>query len=127
MKQEIIIEETRFTPAVYFEQDNKLLVISGRSIPENPEKIYGKIQDWIENYLNNNDDLDIDIRFDYLNSGSSKYLFYIIKHLSSLQKKNKNIKVVWYYEEDDESMQELGEYISAAFDIPVKLEVFEEN
>ena len=124
MKQEIIIEETKCTPSVYFEQEKNLLVISGRSIPENPEKIYSKIQDWIDNYLKGHDSLNIDIRFDYLNSGSSKYLFYIIKHLSALHKKDKMVKIVWYYEEDDESMQELGEYIDSTFDIPVTLEVF---
>jgi hypothetical protein len=124
MKQEIIIEETKCTPAVYFEQEKKLLVISGRSIPENPEKIYSKIQDWIDNHFIGNESLNIEIRFDYLNSGSSKYLFYIIKHLSALRKKNKTINIVWFYEEDDESMQELGEYITSTFDIPVTLEVF---
>ena len=124
MKQEIIIEETKYTPVVYFDREKRLLVMRGRSIPENPEKVYDKVQDWIDNYFTGNESLDIELWFEYLNSGSSKYLFKIIGHLSELGKKNKTVNIAWFYEEDDDSMRELGEYIDLTFDIPVTLTAF---
>ncbi len=123
MKKTVIFEETKITPSVYFNADDNSLVIEGRSIPENPDVLFACIQDWIDNYFKNNLELNLNIKMDYLNSGSSKYLFSILVHLSQLNKSGKVVKLKWLYEEEDEAMLEMGQYISTSIDLPVTVQM----
>lgn len=123
MKKVVIFEETKITPSVYFDPEDSLLVIEGRSIPENPDVLFACIQDWIDNYFRDNFELNINIKMDYLNSGSSKYLFSILVHLSELNKSGKVVKLKWLYEEEDEAMLEMGQYISTSIDLPVTVQM----
>ena len=123
MKQEIIIEETKHTPVVYFEREKRLLVMRGRSIPENPEQIFRRLDEWITLHFEKNEELSINIQLEYINSGSSKYLYEILKKLTVYGRTGKIIKIKWRYEEDDEAMLELGEHYRDTAGIPLEIEM----
>ena len=110
MEDIIIQEKQRNCPAIVYHAASNVLEISGKSIPENPESVYRKLTDWFTSFIGTSASLELHIRLEYLNSSSSKYLFEALMHLSSLIVPGKKVKMKWFYDEDDESMRELGEH-----------------
>jgi len=99
---------TNSTPAVRFEEDGKL-VIKGRSISENEASFYQPLIDWA--CMLKIDKLVVDIDLEYVNSGSSKKLFYLLKVLDANAEIRK-LFVNWYYEEGDEETLMKGQVFS---------------
>ena len=82
MEKLVIQEELKNCPGiVYFPEINKLKLV-GRSIPENPERIFSRLDEWITLHFEKNDGLDVLIQLEYINSGSSKYLYEILKRFT---------------------------------------------
>ena len=125
MDRVIIQECVKNSPDVVFHPSEKLLDISGRSIPENPGILYSKIENWLTEYFADNDELNVRFRYDYINSGSSKCLFRLLKHLSSFELEGKNVNMLWLYEEDDDTILELGKYLIDALDLPMVIKMIE--
>ena len=123
MEKHVIQEELKNCPGIiYYPTTNKLEMI-GRSIPENPELIFRRLDNWITQHFDKNGSLDINFQLEYINSGSSKYLYEILKRLTAFSKSGKSIKMKWRYEEDDESMLELGEHYRDTAGIPLDIEM----
>ncbi len=123
MEKHVIQEELKNCPGIiYYPTTNKLEMI-GRSIPENPELIFRRLDNWITQHFDKNGSLDINFQLEYINSGSSKYLYEILKRLTAFSKSGKSIKMKWRYEEDDESMLELGEHYRDTAGIPLDMEM----
>ena len=100
-----------------------MLEISGRSIPENPELIFRKLDEWIISHFEKNQALSVDIKLEYINSGSSKYLYEILKKLTAHASSGKKVQLKWLYEEDDEAMLELGEHYRDTAGIPLVIDM----
>jgi hypothetical protein len=123
MEKFIIQEELKNCPGIaYYSIANRLEMI-GRSIPENPEPIFGRLDDWISQHFEKNDSLDIVFQLEYINSGSSKYLYEILKRLTAFGRTGLKINMKWRYEEDDEAMLELGEHYKNTAGIPLEIEM----
>jgi len=105
---------------VYFPDTNKLELV-GRSIPENPELIFRRLEDWLTLHFEKNNGLDVNIQLEYINSGSSKYLYEILKRLTGYGRSGKIVRMKWLYEEDDEGMLELGEHYRDTAGIPLEI------
>jgi 2-oxo-4-hydroxy-4-carboxy--5-ureidoimidazoline (OHCU) decarboxylase len=60
---------------------------------------------------------------EYINSGSSKYLYEILKKLTSYANSDKQVTLKWLYEEDDEAMLELGEHYRDTAGIPLIIDM----
>jgi hypothetical protein len=123
MEKLIIQEELKNCPGIIYYPDNNKLDIFGRSIPENPELIFRRLEDWIAVHFEKNGGLDVNIRLEYINSGSSKYLYEILKRLTGYRRSGKQIRMKWLYEEDDEAMLELGEHYRDTAGIPLEIEM----
>lgn len=123
MEKLVIQEELKNCPGiVYFPDINKLELV-GRSIPENPEQIFSQLDDWITVHFDKNDGLDVVIQLEYINSGSSKYLYEILKRFTGYGRAGKLVKLKWLYEEDDEAMLELGEHYRDTAGIPLEIDM----
>jgi SiaC family regulatory phosphoprotein len=123
MEKLVIQEELKNCPGiVYFPDINKLELV-GRSIPENPEQIFRQLDEWITIHFDKNDGLDVVIQLEYINSGSSKYLYEILKRFTGYGRAGKLVKLKWLYEEDDEAMLELGEHYRDTAGIPLEIEM----
>jgi hypothetical protein len=123
MEKYVIQEELKNCPGiVYFHEANKL-ELTGRSIPENPELIFKRLEEWITLHFEKNSALDVNIQLEYINSGSSKYLYEILKRLTGYGHSGKAVKIKWLYEEDDEAMLELGEHYRDTAGIPLHIEM----
>ena len=121
MEKYVIQEELKNCPSiVYYPNANKLELV-GRSIPENPELIFRRLDEWIKLHFEKSEGLDVNIQLEYINSGSSKYLYEILKKLTAYGRSGKLIKMKWLYEEDDEAMLELGEHYRDTAGIPLEI------
>ncbi|HPR73470.1 MAG TPA: DUF1987 domain-containing protein [Bacteroidales bacterium] len=123
MEKQIIQEELKNCPGIYYYSETNLLSLSGRSIPENPEAVFRRLDKWIDGHFKKNDSLNTDIQLEYINSGSSKYLYEILQKLTSYSQSGNNVMIRWLYEEDDEAMLELGEHYRDMAGIPLEIEM----
>lgn len=123
MEMHVIQEELKNCPAIiYYPGPNRLEMI-GRSIPENPELIFRRLDNWITQHFEKNSGLDIIFQLEYINSGSSKYLYEILRRLTAFGRSGKLINMKWRYEEDDEAMLELGEHYRDNAGISLEIEM----
>lgn len=123
MEKLVIQEELKNCPGIIYYDDNNTLEISGRSIPENPELIFRRLDEWITSHFDKNETLTVNIKLEYINSGSSKYLYEILKKLTAYANSGKNVVLKWLYEEDDEAMLELGEHYRDTAGIPLVIDM----
>jgi hypothetical protein len=123
MEKFVIQEELKNCPGIAFYPDNNKLELVGRSIPENPELIFRRLEEWLTMHFEKNNALDVSIQLEYINSGSSKYLYEILKRLTGYGKSGKSVKMKWLYEEDDEGMLELGEHYRDTAGIPLEIDM----
>jgi hypothetical protein len=101
----LIIEQTSSTPAIQFKTDGMML-IEGRSLPENVQKFYGPVIEWAKNLTAQV--VKMDINLEYLNSASTKKVLEFLKVIDA----NHYVKtfiVNWHYESMDEDTLENGQ------------------
>jgi hypothetical protein len=67
----------------------------------------------------------LDVKLEYFNTSSSKCLVEIFRKLEQLQDSGKNVLINWFYEEDDEDMQESGEDFQEIIDIKIVMNQME--
>jgi hypothetical protein len=123
MEKHVIQEEMKNCPAIIYYPGPNTLEMIGRSIPENPELIFRKLDNWITQHFEKSGGLEISFQLEYINSGSSKYLYEILKRLTAFGRSGKQIKMKWIYEEDDEAMLELGEHYRDTAGIPLEIQM----
>lgn len=123
MEIKVIQEQSQKCPGMYYDPGKEVLVIEGRSIPENPESVYNPLKDWIDDYYRNSESLSIKVVLEYINSGSSKHLMEVLKILKQYQLEGKKLKIRWLYEEDDESILELGEHFRETTGLPIEIDM----
>ena len=122
------IDPTFNTPKVDMDPEKGTLLIEGRSIPENPGQFYELIFDWLKEYYEQTvDETLIEIKLEYVNSGSSKYILEFLRTISHFHHAGKSSKVQWYFEEEDESIEELGEHYQSLVDVPFTFHILEED
>ena len=122
--EDLNFEGTAKTPTVDFKSNGELL-IKGRSIPENSIEFYKPIIDWISNYGDSAKEATVvKVQLEYFNTSSSKCILDVFKKLESLP--DTSVKIMWYYEEDDEDMLEAGEDYEAIIDLPFEMIEVEE-
>lgn len=125
--EKLIIEGSSKTPTVNFDADSGKLVLKGRSIPENSIEFYKPMVDWLEEYMDNAAELtEVNIELEYFNTSSSKCLLDVFKKLEAVYKAGNEVKINWYYEEDDEDMLEAGEDYHSIIKIPFNMIEMEE-
>lgn len=121
MKNLVINGEAK-TPTINFNFQNGELLISGRSIPENSVEFYEPVIAWLDEYKTSNGKaLKIDIKLEYFNTSSSKCILDLFKKLEELKEVQKDIAIKWFYEEDDEDMEEAGQDFQAIINVPMEL------
>ena len=121
-------ELTNNTPLVLLDHNKNLMEFEGDSRPEDVQKFYRPIIEWLENYekhlssVKDNTSRKItttcNFKFEYFNSSSVKYVMDIILKLGEITTSNGVLLVLnWYYDEQDEDMKESGEEFEDMLDI----------
>jgi len=121
------INATFNTPTIKLNPEDGHFLLEGRSIPEDPGVFYEPILNWLEEYfISPVQTTLIEIKLEYVNSGSSKYLLEFFRIIGRNYHEGHNCQVIWYYEEEDEAIQDLGEHYKSTINVPFKFEIIPE-
>jgi hypothetical protein len=86
------------------------------------DPFYKPLLDWLDKYVQNPLESTIfEIKLEYFNTSSSKCLVEIFRQLEKIKEQGKSITIDWYYEEEDEDMEESGEDFKQIIKVPFKM------
>ena len=122
-----IISKTKNTPEVILDLVTPIIKIVGASYPEDATTFYIQILEWIdENTVNFTSELTCEFDYFFFSSSSHKMVYQLLLKLENLQKNGTKVKVIWYYEETDEDLEEIGMDFKEKINLPVTLIAKEE-
>ena len=115
------LEGTEDTPKIILDKKNGIFEISGRSLPEDSAEFYRPVLEWIEQYGEaSNSSTDFVFKLEYFNTASSKLILDVLSALEDI----KGMKILWYFHEDDEDMEEAGQEFSELVEIPFEFKTY---
>ncbi|MBL7112415.1 MAG: DUF1987 domain-containing protein [Bacteroidales bacterium] len=115
-------EGTEDSPKVILDPENKVMEISGRSLPEDVATFYEPIISWLEEYAKEPDDKTVfTFRLDYFNTATSKVILDILVMFEEMIEEGHSVNVRWFYDEEDEDMKAAGEEYSEMVDVPFEM------
>ena len=115
----LILAATDDTPEVHLDAGAGKFEFSGKSLPEDVTTFYQPIFDWMDSYFESPNDESIFVfKMTYFNTASSKVILDVLMKLEEAVEDGKDVKVKWYFEEDDEDMEEAGEEYSEIVEVP---------
>ncbi len=116
------LEARQHTPFISFDPNTGIMEMKGRSTPENSVEYYAPVLEWLDNYLQSPcTQTVVSVQFEYFNTSSSKCILDVFKRFAQLHKTGKSVKINWYFEEEDEDMQEAGEDYSDILGVPFEV------
>lgn len=119
LSRPFIIEPTKETPHVVLDTGANRFEVSGRSFPLNAKGFYAPVLEWLDAYVENpNQSTDFVFRLEYFNTPSSKSISDILKRMKAIQDGGREVKIIWYYEEDDIDILDLGHVFSRTVAMP---------
>lgn len=125
--EKLIIEGSAKTPSIEFDFETGILALKGRSIPENSIEFYKPLNDWLDNYSETPQvKTTVEVRLEYFNTSSSKCILDFFKRLEKVNQGESSVHVNWYFETDDEDMEEAGEDYEAIVGLPFSIIEVEE-
>lgn len=102
------IEKEQYTPLIQYISSENKLIIEGKSISEDPFAFYTPLFEWTKEYLKSPFELTVEFYLEYFNTASSKMIYDFVKLIYEAEIKP---KFIWKYLEDDEDIEEYGEYL----------------
>lgn len=126
----IKIPQSDKTPEVILDPEKNLFQIRGNCLPENIREFSNSVLTHFEKYLKGLP-LDTDtksargafrvhFRLGYFNSAAAKFISDIMILSEAQIKKGANIKLYWYFDDDDHDMHEAGEEIAQLVNVPME-------
>jgi hypothetical protein len=117
--ENLVIPGSAKTPSIDFNAESGRVLLRGRSIPENSIEFYKPLNDWLDAYAQTPvENTTVDMRLEYFNTSSSKCILDLFKRLERIYSSDRKVNVNWYFEKDDEDMEEAGEDYEAIVNIP---------
>ena len=115
-------EGTEDSPKVILDPENKVMEISGRSLPEDVATFYEPIISWLEEYAKEPDEKTVfTFRLDYFNTATSKVILDILVMFEEMIEEGHSVNVRWFYDEEDEDMKAAGEEYPEMVDVPFEM------
>ncbi|NOZ44066.1 MAG: DUF1987 domain-containing protein [bacterium] len=109
-QQKLIIEAGRLNPYVSLDAETGILIISGISDLYNEIEFYQPVKDWLVKYMQ---DLErrtvLILALEYCPPGQWKQIYQITKSLNKVDQQSSELHILWFYEEDNEDYEELGQ------------------
>jgi hypothetical protein len=125
--EKLHIEGSAKTPSVNFDGQVGILEMRGRSIPENSIEFFQPLMDWIDAYgVEPIEKTRVDMKLEYFNTSSSKCILDLFKRLEKINNGQSQVLINWFYETDDEDMQEAGEDYAAIVDLKFEIQEIDE-
>lgn len=117
----VYIESTTKTPQVDLNHLSGEFIFAGKSIPENPAKLYEGILEWVQEYIKNpRQTTNLRLNIEYFNTASVIWIAKIAKVLSSMKKPDNTLIIHLYFDiEEFNSMEteDIKEALSPVIDV----------
>ena len=86
------------------------------------------LSDWFDAYIFNLPEVTaIDIHLEYFSGFNSAILISLLRKILGIKLMHKELIINWYYEEEDQDILELGEYISSVLATPFNFIMTSDN
>ena len=113
---------TSKTPDVELNVKLGHLTLQGRAIPDDAYLFFAELDKALERYLNSPcEETIVTVRFEYFNTSTSKWLLDMFRKLEQVHQKASVVTVKWFYDQDDEDMEESGQDFQAIIDLPFEI------
>ena len=104
------IPQTKRTPKVLFDLNKGVFKIAGTSRPYDVNGFYFPLMRKIDHYVKNPcKNTHLILKLDYIDFSSSQFILAIIYRMKRVYALNRNLRVEWFYEEENQDMLEVGE------------------
>ncbi len=118
----LLIERTDHSPKVFFDPNELFFTIKGNSRPENADKFYSPVINWLEKFSAQRPatsaPLNIEIKLTYFNSSTIRYLTDIFRIVGNLHDDGMRVIIDWYVDSEDELIREAGQELSDISGLP---------
>jgi len=115
-----------FVPTVKFNASTGICELAGESYLEETRDFYVVLLDWLKKYDEHTTaPLTFDFKLTYFNTSSSRCILDILNQLKEMIDSGKEVTVNWYFQDDDEDMQE--EVEDFIFDSQVDINIISLN
>ncbi len=95
------LKHTEISPMVNLDPENGLLIIKGRSLPNNAEHFYEPVSLWAEKYIQHPaEKTTLILDLEYFNTSTSKALARFLLTINKLVPQYK-LHIQWMYDEED--------------------------
>lgn len=105
------VEGTKSSPRMYCDPASRVLEISGESYPENCQRLYGPLFDWLQEFLARDAAgpvvLNMEVR--YFNSSTSRTFMNLFDLLDEQAGQGRPVVVNWRFHEENDTARECGE------------------
>jgi len=106
-------------PSVNLDFQKGKFEISGNCIPEDPDKIFRPITDWFHQNMSQIQDLKLELKFNYINSSSSRAVVRLLKNIEQYQIEDRNMLIMWYSDSEDD--RDHCRFIASCTSIPFQI------
>ena len=125
----LVIEANEKTPRIVLDPYNDNFEISGISRPENVREFYFPVINWLIEFekevldkkvikFDKKHPLNFNLKMNYFNSSSAKFLYDVMSELVRFHKKGHIIRILWHFETEDDDMKSAGEEMSELLEVP---------
>ena len=108
------IAATDRSPEVRMDVANRIISFTGEAYPEDAAAFWGPILQEMQNIVEQEPEelLQVDFQLAYFNSSSAKALMNVFQLLESAAETGTKIRVNWYFQDGDNTLEESGEDFS---------------
>lgn len=122
MTKPYIVEKTKKTPNILFDQHLGKLEINGYSLPANSQEFYNPLFKLVEEYITNPQPVtELIFYIEYFNTSSSKIILHLLTEFEILVSMGKEVSIIWYIDDEDSDMYEAGEAYQVSVNIPISI------
>lgn len=117
--QHLNLTQTTSTPAVDFNSDSGLLVLSGESYPENSFDFFWPLLEWVRAFLRQTtSSVRLQIGLTYMNTSSIKSMMDLLDLLEDAHAAGREVTVTWFYDEENDRALEMAEEFREEVTLP---------
>ena len=109
-------------PGILLDRESGKFRIFGKSCPVDAFEFYDPVFEWFDEYIKNPlKKTVLDLKLSYFNTVSAKFLLRLMTKMESLSSSGHDVKIRWYYNEDDDEMEEAGEQFENILNLKFEL------
>jgi hypothetical protein len=109
------------TPTVKLDPKSGNMEISGRALADDAAQFFKPVGEWIAEYAQSPQRSTLlTFKLEYLNNESSKALLNVLGELEKIH----GARVLWYFQDEDEDMEESGEELAELVKIPFEFRTY---